>query len=64
LKYIQDLEKEIKQLKLDLAKLCWFMRGSLSYEEAFYTSPEDREVFLKVIDENLEMSKKAGQVII
>ena len=40
------------------------MRGSLSYEEAFYTSPEDREVFLKVIDENLEMSKKAGQVII
>lgn len=51
-------------MKLDLAKLCWFMRGSLSYEEAFYTSPEDREVFLKVIDENLEMSKKAGQVII
>jgi hypothetical protein len=40
------------------------MRGGLSYEEAYYTSPDDREVILKLVDENLELSKKAGQIII
>ena len=64
IQYIQDLEKDTKQIKYELSKLIWFMRGGLSYEEAYYTSYEDREILFKVVDENLEMSKKVGQVII
>lgn len=45
-------------MKLELSKLCWYMRGGLSLEEAYWTSPEDREVMGKLIEENIETTKK------
>lgn len=37
------------------------MRGGLSLTEAYDTSPEDREVMFKLIEENLETAKKINQ---
>lgn len=37
------------------------MRGGLSLSEAYDTSPEDREIIAKLIEENLETSKKINQ---
>lgn len=37
------------------------MRGGLSYTEAHETTPEDREVMSKLIEENLETAKKTQQ---
>jgi len=37
------------------------MRGSISMSEIFESSPEDREVIGKVINENLETAKKTNQ---
>jgi hypothetical protein len=34
------------------------MRGSLSYEEAYYLGPEEREIIGKLIEENIETTKK------
>jgi hypothetical protein len=34
------------------------MRGGLSYEEAYYLGPEDREIIAKLIEENVEITKK------
>lgn len=34
------------------------MRGGLTYEEAFYMGPEDREIVGKIVEENLETTKK------
>lgn len=36
------------------------MRGSVSYEEAFAMSIEEREIISKVIKENLETTRKTG----
>jgi hypothetical protein len=41
--------------------MCWFMRGGLSLTEAYETSPEDREVISKLIEDNLETAKKTKQ---
>jgi hypothetical protein len=60
LKEVDNLEKESKSLKLDLMKMCWYMRGGVSYEEAFYMCVEDREIISTVIKENLETTKKSG----
>lgn len=49
-----------KELKHELIKICWYMRGSVSYEEAFAMSIEEREIISKVIKENLETTKKTG----
>lgn len=58
LEEVKALEENTKRQKLELSKLCWYMRGSLSLEEAYYTSPEDREVMGKLVEENLETTKK------
>ena len=37
--------------------MCWYMRGSLSFTEAFLLTVEDRGIIAKIIEENLETSK-------
>lgn len=58
---VDRLEKESKQIKFDLAKLCWFMRGGLSLTEAYDLSVEDREIMSTLVKENLDTAKKTGQ---
>ena len=60
LKYFDQLEKESKALKEEILKLCWYMRGSLSYDEGMYLSYEDRSLMSKLIKDNLETTKKSG----
>ena len=60
LKEVENLDKESKALKADLMKLCWYMRGGITYDEAFYTSLEDREIIAEIVKENLETTKKSG----
>ncbi len=58
-KLIRDLEKDTKALKDELYRMCWFMRGSLTINEAFLLTQEDREIIAKIIDDNLETTKKS-----
>jgi len=60
LKYFDQLEKESKALKEEILKLCWYMRGSLSYDEGMTLSHEDRLLMSKLIKDNLETTKKSG----
>lgn len=34
------------------------MRGGVTYEEAFFMGPEEREVISKIVEENIETTKK------
>lgn len=60
LKEAKVMEEEIKQLRDELFKLTWYMRGGLSVEEAFYLSFEDRNMIGGIVKENLETTKKSG----
>ena len=57
---VNGLEKESKAIKLELFKMCWFMRGGLSFSEAYDTDPQDREIIAKIVEENLETTKVSG----
>lgn len=57
---IKILGQEAKRFKHELMKLCWYMRGSISLDEAYMMSPEDREICGTIIGENLETTKKSG----
>jgi len=57
---LDSYDKESKALRKDLLQLCWYMRGSVSYDEAFMLSPDDREIIAKIIKENLETTKESG----
>jgi len=53
--------RQFKNFKLELAKIAWFMRGGITMDEIYGSSPEDREVLGKVIKDNLDTAKKTGQ---
>lgn len=59
LEEVKILENQCKNLKHELYKLCWYMRGSLSFSEAFELSIEDREIIGKIIEDNLETTKES-----
>ena len=52
------MEKEIRAIKDELFKICWFMRGSLSVEQAYMTDFDDRDSMIKLIESNLETAAK------
>lgn len=59
LQYSEQLDKEAKDIKREVLKLCWYMRG-LSYSEGMALSWEDRDIINEIVKENLETTKKTG----
>ncbi len=55
------MEGQAKELRHDLLKVCWYMRGGITYSEAAALSPTEREIIGKLVKENLETTKKTGQ---
>lgn len=61
LKEVKRLDAEAKQLKYEIYKMAWFMRGGLTTEEAYNLSYEERELINDIIKENLDTAKKTNQ---
>ena len=61
IKYFENLENEGKNLKHELLKMCWYMRGGITYQEALVMGVQEREMVATIIKENLETTKKTGQ---
>ena len=59
--YFKDLENQNKQIKHDLLKICWYMRGGVTYHEALMMSAEEKKIISDIIRDNLETTKKTGQ---
>jgi hypothetical protein len=54
------MDLETKGIRRELLKMCWYMRGGLTYDEAVQLGAQEREIISKIIDENLETTKKSG----
>jgi len=54
------MEKEANAIKTEALKMCWYMRGGLSFGESMHMSFKDRELIGSIIKENLETTKKSG----
>lgn len=59
-KIIDKNDKEIESLRQDTLKMCWHMRGGLTYQEAMNLSHTERVIIGKIIKENIETTKKTG----
>ena len=60
LQEVDNLEKESKHLKSELLKLCWYMRGGVTIDDVYYMAYEDRVMIGKLVEDNLETTKKTG----
>lgn len=59
--YLKDFDNETKNLKLELMKICWFMRGGMAWQEALNLSPDERAIVSQLVKENMDTTKKSGQ---
>jgi hypothetical protein len=57
---VEAMEKETHNIRLDVLKLCWYMRGGVTYDEAIQMSQSERSIINEIVKENLETTKKSG----
>lgn len=55
---IDRYDRESKAIKSELLKICWYMRGGLTYTEAIQLSPSEREIIANIIESNLKTTEK------
>ena len=60
IKLVDTMEKETRNIRLDVLKLCWYMRGGVTYEEAMQMSSAERAIIDDIVKENLATTKKSG----
>jgi len=53
------MEKDIKEIKNTALKFSWYMRGGVSYEDVLNMSDDERIMISKIIEDNLETTKKS-----
>jgi hypothetical protein len=58
---LKDYDNQTKNLKLELMKICWFMRGGMSWQESLNLSPDERTIAAQLVKENMDTAKKTGQ---
>jgi hypothetical protein len=57
---VDAMEKETRDIRLDVLKLCWYMRGGVTYEEAMQMSQQERGIINDIVKDNYETTKKSG----
>ena len=58
-KLINDMESECAAIKKNALSMSWYMRGGVTYEDVLNMSTIEREEIKKIIDNNLEVTKKS-----
>jgi hypothetical protein len=59
-KLIEQQDKEVNSIREDVLKMCWYMRGGVTYEEGMNLSISERNIVSAIIKDNLETTKKSG----
>ena len=54
------MEREAKKIRAEILRMCWSMRGGVTYSEAMQMSYNDRLLIGNLIKENMDTTKKSG----
>jgi hypothetical protein len=58
--WLDQMDKETKAMRDDVLRICWYMRGSISYSDGMMLSRNDQILINKIIKDNMETTKKSG----
>ena len=56
---LEKMEGESKAMRDNVLRICWYMRGSISYDDGMLLSNMDLEIINKIIKDNLETTQKS-----
>lgn len=54
------MDRESKALDREIYEICWYMRGGITREEAWALSFQERKTISKIVEKNVENTKKSG----
>ena len=57
---LESYERESKAIKSNAIRISWFMRGGISYSDAMALSHFERSEIDKLIEANIDTTKKSG----
>jgi hypothetical protein len=58
---LKSFDLNIRDLKDEIFRISWYMRGGVSSQDLFHTyTRDDRVVMNEVIKDNIELTKKSG----
>jgi hypothetical protein len=57
---IDKYERDSKAFRDEALRICWYMRGGLSYSETMMLSKSERDIISKIIKDNMETTKESG----
>jgi hypothetical protein len=57
---VDQMDKETRTIRQEVLKLCWYMRGGLTYDEAMQLGQVERDIINELVKDNLETTKKSG----
>lgn len=58
--FVESLDRQTKALKQEALKMCWYMRGGLTYEESMNLSITEKNIISEIVKDNMETTKKSG----
>lgn len=61
---LREMKQDQKHMTQAMVHIMWHMRGSLSREEAWTLSPDEREEIMKMIEEHRDLTEKTGLALL
>jgi hypothetical protein len=63
--YIKKFDSDVSQIKDEIFRISWYMRGGVSSDALFHAySYEDRKIMNEIIKENIETTKNSKMPLI
>lgn len=59
-KIVKEFEDDARALKDKLFRICWSMRGGLTYPQSLLLDIEERKILDKIVIDHLETTKETG----
>ena len=57
-KQIEQMDEIVSAIRKNCMQMAWYMRGSMTYEDILNMSETERNFINKIIESNLETTKK------
>lgn len=64
LEILEEMSLASKALTSIVTDICWHMRGSVTWEQAWHLTDNQRRVMLNLIKKNIEITQKTGMPLL
>lgn len=58
--YVDQLDKEVLNIRKEAMSLTWSMRGGIQYNDMLNLSQAERQLIRELSDDNIETTNKSG----